>query len=162
MVNERVAVALEDVAVGYRRGGDLTTVVRGIDATLECGRLVALLGRNGAGKSTLLRTLAAFQQPLAGKVCYGYNEQGHLSQQELAKKVAVVLTGGGFAALTVRELVSLGRTPYTNFMGRLTRTDKEIVEEAMLQMGVMHLAQRPVETLSDGERQKCLIAKAIA
>ena len=162
MVNERVAVALEDVAVGYRRGGDLTTVVRGIDATLECGRLVALLGRNGAGKSTLLRTLAAFQQPLAGKVCYGYNEQGHLSQQELAKKVAVVLTGGGFAALTVRELVSLGRTPYTNFMGRLTRADKEIVEAAMQQMGVAHLAQRQVDTLSDGERQKCLIAKAIA
>ena len=89
MVNERVAVALEDVAVGYRRGGDLTTVVRGIDATLECGRLVALLGRNGAGKSTLLRTLAAFQQPLAGKVCYGCNEQGHLSQQELAEKLGV-------------------------------------------------------------------------
>ena len=76
--------------------------------------------------------------------------------------VSVVLTENNFATLTVGELVALGRTPYTGFLGRLTADDKAIVVEAMAKMGVQHLENRVVVTLSDGERQKCMIAKAIA
>ena len=153
---------IEKLDIGYknRKGGKV--VVAAINATLRAGEVVALIGANGAGKSTLLRTLSAFQPPLSGKVEYAMGDVVGLSHSELARCVSVVLTGGSFAALSVEELVSLGRTPYTGFLGGLMAADKAVVSQAMERMGVSHLANRVVDTLSDGERQKCLIAKSIA
>lgn len=157
-----VALSIGDAAIGYRNGNSVTPVVTAINATLRACEVVALIGMNGAGKSTLLRTLSAFQPPLSGKLEFAKGDIAGLSPAELAKCVSVVLTENSFATLTVSELVSLGRTPYTGFLGRLTSEDKAVVAAAMERMGVAHLAGRVVTTLSDGERQKCLIAKAIA
>ena len=153
---------IEKLDVGYRAGKEHKVVVRAINATLHAGEVVALIGVNGAGKSTLLRTLSAFQPPLSGKVGYAMGDVANLSSAELAKCVSVVLTENNFADITVGELVALGRTPYTGFLGHLTSEDKAVVVAAMERMGVSRLAGRVVTTLSDGERQKCLIAKAIA
>ena len=152
---------IEKLNVGYKAGQERKVVVGTINATLRAGEVVALIGLNGAGKSTLLRTLSAFQPPLSGKVEFAKGDVANLSPAELAKCVSVVLTENNFATLTVSELVALGRTPYTGFLGRLTSEDKTIVTAAMERMGIAHLAARVVSTLSDGERQKCLIAKAI-
>ena len=148
--------------VGYKTKRERKVVVSAINATLHAGDVVALIGQNGAGKSTLLRTLSAFQPPLSGKAEFAAGDVARLSPGELAKCVSVVLTENSFATLTVEELVSLGRTPYTNFLGHLTADDKAIVAAAMERMEVLHFAKRAVSTLSDGEKQKCLIAKAIA
>ena len=153
---------IEKLNVGYKAVREYKVVVEAINATLCAGEVVALIGMNGAGKSTLLRTLSAFQPPLSGRVEFAMGNVGTLSAAELAKCVSVVLTENSFATITVEELVSLGRTPYTGFWGRLTAADSSVVVAAMERMDVAHLAGRVVTTLSDGERQKCLIAKAIA
>ena len=161
-INGNTAVSLENATVGYRDGKREIAVVTDINAALYKGEVVALIGANGAGKSTLLRTLSAFQHPLSGKVVYATGNSVEPSAQELARYVSIVLTENNLLSLSVAELVALGRSPYTNFLGYLTAADKAVVAAAMERMGVRHLATRPVATLSDGERQKCMIAKAIA
>ncbi|MBO7193621.1 MAG: ABC transporter ATP-binding protein [Bacteroidaceae bacterium] len=157
-----IALAINDATIGYRNGKSVTPVVTAINATLCAGEVVALIGMNGAGKSTLLRTLSAFQPPLSGRVEFEKGDIGQLSSSELARCVSVVLTENNFSTLSVNEVVSLGRTPYTGFLGRLSDDDKAIVAAAMERMGVLHLAEREYATLSDGEKQKSMIAKAIA
>lgn len=152
-------IELKDVAIGYKA----YPVASHIDATLAAGDFVALVGRNGAGKSTLLRTLAGYQQPLAGEILYCGEPAGRMSPVRLSKQIAVVLTENNAALnLTVRELVALGRSPYTNFVGYLRAVDKECVEWAIEAVGIGSIAERRVLSLSDGERQKCMIAKALA
>ena len=153
---------IEKLDVGYKTGRDYKVVVGAIDATLRAGELVALIGHNGAGKSTLLNTLSALQRPLSGKVLYVDGNVTELSQKELSCCVSVVLTNNAFSNLTVRELVALGRTPHTGFLGSMTQHDRAVADKAMELMAVSHLASRQVNELSDGERQKCMIAKAIA
>ena len=156
------ALAINKASIGYRTGKKTIHVVDGIDASLHCGELVALIGKNGAGKSTLLRTLSALQEPLSGDIeLNGKNITG-LSPNDVAKELSLVLTSIEQASLTVRELVSLGRTPYTDFLGRMTAKDNCIVDAAMDVMGVGVFEERMLSTLSDGERQKCMIAKALA
>ena len=156
------ALTISNASVGYRNGKKTVLVVDGIDASLQSCELVALIGRNGAGKSTLLRTLSAFQKPLSGTVECGGRNIVEMSPNDVAKELAVVLTSTEPAPLTVKELVSLGRTPYTNFLGKLTPKDEGIVNAAMELMGVTRFKERTLATLSDGERQKCMIAKALA
>ena len=161
MSNE--ALDIKELSIGYAVKGGNAVVASGINATLEKGELVVLVGRNGAGKSTLLRTLAAYNRPLGGTVIYDGTDVTSLSILQLARKMAVVLTDtSSLADMTVRELVSLGRTPYTNFLGLLGDADKEVVERSMQLMNVMPFAGRNIFALSDGERQKCMIAKALA
>lgn len=160
---ELCAIDLKNTSIGYRDGKKDIVVVDGISASLSRGELVALIGRNGAGKSTLLRTLAGYQKPLSGTIEYDGTGASLLSLQELARKVSVVLTDtASVANMSVVELVSLGRTPYTNFWGTLENDDKKIVKQAMEMMGILPFAERNISMLSDGERQKCLISKAIA
>ena len=156
------ALTIINASIGYRQGKRTVHVVDGIDATLHCGELVMLIGRNGAGKSTLLHTLSAFRKPLSGTVRYSGKDVVELPQNDISKEVAVVLTDNEPAPLTVREIVSLGRTPYTNFWGRMTAGDNAVVDKAMEIMGIRELEERRVSTLSDGERQKCMVAKALA
>lgn len=158
----RAALVIKDASVGYGSRKKTTCVVSEMNATISGGELVALIGRNGAGKSTLLRTLAAYQPPLSGRVEFTGTDIGDMSQQDIARQISVVLTTVPAASLTVEKLVSLGRTPYTNFLGRLRKEDKDAVEKAMELMGVASFAKRRIEELSDGERQKCMIAKALA
>lgn len=156
------ALTIINASIGYSSGKRTIHVVDGINASLHCCELVVLIGKNGAGKSTLLRTLSAFQKPLSGTIACAEKDITELSPNDLAKELAVVLTSTEPAPLTVRELVSLGRTPYTNFMGRMTGRDNNIVDKAMDIMDVRAFENRQLATLSDGERQKCMIAKALA
>lgn len=159
---EKPALTICNASIGYRQNKKAVQIVAGIDATLRCGELVVLIGRNGAGKSTLLRTLSAFQKPLSGNVGYSGKSAEQMSADDIAKEVSVVLTANEPAPLTVREIVSLGRTPYTNFMGRMTAKDNKAVDNALEMMDMLHLENRIASALSDGERQKCMIAKALA
>jgi len=143
-------------------------VAAGLNGCIESGELTCLLGQNGIGKSTLLRTLSAFQPALAGDIYLSVNSQCNsqlsiLNSQLLSRVIGVVLTEKpDVRNMTVGELVALGRAPYTGFWGRLGEDDRRIVAEAIRLVGIEPLAARMVDTLSDGERQKVMIAKALA
>ena len=134
-----------------------------VSLNVKPGEILGLIGENGAGKSTLLRALGGYEKPLKGTILYNGTAACDVAPAQLARHIAVVLTDNSVAAaLTVRELVSLGRTPYTNFTGHLRQGDRVVVDWAINAVGVGSLAHRAVGTLSDGERQKCMIAKALA
>lgn len=156
-------IVIKDLAIGYPGKRSVKTVAEGINDTLSSGCLTCLLGENGAGKSTLLRTLAGFQPALKGAVDIMGKPLQQYGEKELAKVIGVVLTErNNLQNMTVAELVGMGRSPYTNFWGRLTDDDRVKVAAAMDLVGIRPLAGRMVETLSDGERQKTMIAKALA
>lgn len=153
------AITTNRLTVGYRGH----RVVEDISLSLPCGRLVCLLGPNGAGKSTLLRTLCGFQPPIAGTVTISGSDITTMSAAEVARLVSVVLTDRPLTpSLTAAEMVGMGRAPYTGFWGRLSDDDRRLVLEAMTTVGIAPLATRRMGQLSDGERQKVLIAKALA
>lgn len=154
---------LTNLTIGYRHGNDTKVVAKGINATLDGGRLTCLIGPNGAGKSTLLRTLAAFQPRLEGSIAINGKDISQYSRHRLARLIGVVLTGKvDVQNLTVAEMVALGRNPYTGFFGTLGDDDRQIVNKSMQQAGITGLKDHMVGTLSDGERQKVMIAKALA
>ena len=132
-------------------------------ASLREGEVCCLLGANGAGKSTLLRTLAAFQPPLSGELRIGERPIKDIAPRELSTLVGIVLTDRiRTQGISVRDMVAMGRSPYTNFWGKLTEEDNRLVEEAMELVNITSFANRQISTLSDGERQKVMIAKALA
>ena len=156
-------VVLRDLSIGYRSRQSVSTVAEGINATVRQGELTCLLGENGAGKSTLLRTLAGFQPRLGGSMMLCGREFDSYSDLELARQVGVVLTERiDVQQMRTSELVALGRSPYTGYWGRLSADDRRIVAEAIRMVGIEALTDRLVTTLSDGERQKVMIAKALA
>lgn len=153
----------KDLTVGYRKGNSTSPVISGLNLSLSRGKLVALIGANGIGKSTLLRTLVGNQPPLEGEVSISGIRIGEISRKDLSLLLGIVNTERTQAgALTVREVVSLGRQPYTGFLGILSKNDKSIVEKAMQDAGILHKASNFLAELSDGERQKVMIAKALA
>ena len=153
------AITTNRLTVGYRGH----RVVEDISLSLPCGRLVCLLGPNGAGKSTLLRTLCGFQPPIAGTVTISGSDITTMSAAEVARLVSVVLTDRPLTpSLTAAEMVGMGRAPYTGFWGRLSDDDRHLISEAMQTVGIASLATRRMGRLSDGERQKVMIAKALA
>ena len=156
-------VVLQDLTIGYTSKGNEKVVAKGLNATLNGGELTCLLGRNGIGKSTLLRTLAAFQPPLRGSILLATSPLTALTDKELSRTIGLVLTERpDVQNMTVRFLVGMGRSPYTGFWGTLSATDEAIVDEAIRMVGIESLENRQVQTLSDGERQKVMIAKALA
>jgi iron complex transport system ATP-binding protein len=115
------------------------------------------------GKSTLLRTLSAFQPKIRGEVLIQGRDLSGYTDKELSRLIGVVLTEKlDIRNMTVRELVSLGRSPYTDFWGNYSKDDLQIVDESIRLVGIEDLSRRPIQTLSDGERQKVMIAKALA
>ena len=156
-------VVLQDLSIGYQTKGNEKVVASHLNAVINRGELTCLLGRNGIGKSTLLRTLAAFQPKLGGCVMMHEREIADYTDKELSREIGIVLTEKpDVQNMTVTELVGMGRSPYTGFWGTLTDEDKRIVAEAIRLVGIDALASRMVHTLSDGERQKVMIAKALA
>lgn len=132
-------------------------------AHFECGRMTALLGRNGTGKSTLLRAIASLGEVQGGVIEIGGRDLCDLSNAELARMVAFVNTERvSVEAMTAYDLVAVGRSPYTDWSGRLRSSDHEAIERSIRIAGVEHLADRYVDTLSDGECQRVMIAKALA
>ncbi|MDE6311149.1 MAG: ABC transporter ATP-binding protein [Muribaculaceae bacterium] len=148
------------LTVGYRADKPL---LEDLDLELGGGRIAVLIGGNGAGKSTLLRTLAGSLRPLAGSISIAGTELRDLSKADLAKQLAIVTTDRTMAGgLTVEETVAIGRHPYTGIFGRLSSRDRAIVREAMEATGIAEKAKEPLGRLSDGERQKAMIARAVA
>lgn len=154
---------LRDLYIGYSDDDNRHIVAHTLNASLPGGVLTCLIGANGVGKSTLMRTMAAFQPPLKGEVYVEGKGIGEYSPHELAERIGVVLTEKTMPAeLTVEEVIGLGRVPYTDFWGTLTRHDKAVVDEAIALVGLEQLRRRKIYQVSDGERQKVMIAKALA
>lgn len=150
---------LENVSTGYE--GCL--LLAGADGIVAGGELVTLLGANGSGKSTLLKVLSGCMAPLSGRVLVDGKDLKTVSRRELSMMVSVVNTDRVEAdSLTVEEVVAMGRYPYTGFWGREGAEDKRAVAEAIEAVGIVGLRGRNVSTLSDGERQKMMIARALA
>ena len=162
-MHDNAIYTTHDLAVGYRNGKNTVTLLHGLNLTLESGKLVALLGQNGAGKSTLLRALTCDERPLSGTIQVDGKNLAEMSQKERSRLIGLVSTDRIQAgALTVRELVALGRQPHTGFLGRLDDEDHEIVRQSMEDAGIIGKAEDYVASLSDGERQKAMIARALA
>ena len=159
-----ISVECKELTIGYKaKRTGFREVAADINAELCGGRLTSLIGSNGIGKSTLLRTLSAFQPPLAGDVLVQGKSLRRYTNKELSRLIGVVLTERpALQNMSVRELVGLGRSPYTGFWGKLTAADEDIVTEAINDVGIENLQHRMIQTLSDGERQKVMIAKALA
>ncbi|MBR5706232.1 MAG: ABC transporter ATP-binding protein [Bacteroidaceae bacterium] len=156
-------IQIESLSTGYRSKNNVTVVAHDINATINGGELTCLLGPNGAGKSTLLRTLSAFLPPVKGDITIMGRNLRDYSDRELAKTIGVVLTEKtDLRNMTVEDLIGLGRSPYTGFWGTLHKQDREIVDRAIEMVGIEPLRGRMIHTLSDGERQKVMIAKALA
>lgn len=152
-------ISLQNLTVGY----GTKAVLSDINQVLKAGQLVCLLGANGVGKSTILRTLAGFQPPLSGEVLLDGKDLSSLSLSQRSKTVSIVLTERvEVPYMKVADLVGMGRSPYTGFFGKLTKEDRQIVGEAIEMVGISSLAERTIDTLSDGERQKAMLAKALA
>ncbi len=160
----RSILETRELSIGYRvRNRSPKVIAHGLDLSLERGRLVCLLGPNGAGKSTLMRTLAGLQPALSGSVMLAGKELAHYSPNALARQLSIVLTERiDVGLLSAYALVALGRYPYTDWRGTLSAEDEAIIQTAFESVGAVALADRPVSELSDGERQKVLIARALA
>lgn len=158
-MNARTVLATESLSVGY----DGYAVLSQIDVAIAPGTLTVLIGANGSGKSTLLRTLSGVQKPVGGKIDIEGRDIAALSRTERARTLSMVFTdrtGGG--GLTVSETVGIGRHPYTGMLGHLGNRDKEIIAAAIADVGMGAFVDRRLGSLSDGERQKVMIARALA
>ncbi|QYU67537.1 ABC transporter ATP-binding protein [Leptolyngbya sp. 15MV] len=152
---------LKDLSVGYH--GPRGAVMSGLGIAVEPGAFVCVLGRNGAGKSTLMRTLAGLQPALHGDALLDGESIAAMRPQSRARRIAVVLTERATSpGLTVDDVVSLGRQPFTDWRGRLSADDRDRAAAALDLAGAAQFAGRLFDDLSDGERQRVMIARAIA
>lgn len=164
-MSRQVTISVSDISIGYpkTRKKKKSTLYDHLSVKLYAGELTCLLGANGVGKSTLLRTLSALQAPLLGDIQLLGKKISSYSESDRSKLLGLVLTdritAGG---LTVVELVGLGRYPYTGFFGMLNDKDHQLIHKAMEDVDIVHKANSYIAELSDGERQKVMIAKALA
>lgn len=162
-MNKEVTIETIGLTTGYNAHGRKKVITNSLDACLGAGVMTCLLGPNGAGKSTLLRTLAGFQKQLSGDIWIMGKRLETYKARDLARCMSVVLTERPHLEnMDVKTLVSLGRTPYTDYWGRLSVKDHEAVDKAISLVGIDHLKNHLVQDISDGERQKVMIAKAFA
>ncbi len=162
-MNDNAILTTHNLAVGYRNGKQQVTLLSGLNLHLDKGKLVALLGQNGAGKSTLLRAITCDERPIGGTIEVEGKNLLDMPQKERSRLLGLVSTERIQAgALTVEELVGLGRQPHTGFLGRLDDEDHRIVRQAMADAGIAAKAGEYIASLSDGERQKAMIARALA
>lgn len=164
-MSTRSIISAHHLTIGYPKTNKEKKNIlhRDFSFNLYEGELTCLLGENGAGKSTLLRTITGLQKPLSGNITLFEKNLKSYKKEELSTLLGVVLTeqttAGGF---TVSEMVGMGRYPYTGFFGKFTSTDYEIIEQSMNDVGITHKSTSYMAELSDGERQKVMIAKALA
>jgi iron complex transport system ATP-binding protein len=152
----------ENLSVGYRHKGKLRVVQKALDVSVFSGNFTVLVGANGCGKSTLLKTLAGLHPPLHGCVRMGNDDLYRIPIREKAKRIAIVLTDPvRVSGLSVWDLVAMGRSPYTAWMGNLSRHDREKIAESLALIALDGYENRQVSELSDGEKQRVMIAKAL-
>jgi len=158
-----VIAETEDLTIGYTSHRRSVRVMEHLSVSAGSGELVALIGRNGAGKSTLLRTLVALQPAVGGKIRLHGRDLHSIGSTMLPRIVSFTSTEPvAERNITVRDAVSLGRFPYTNWIGAMTAADREAVDHALEDTGMLTLAGRRLDSISDGERQRTLIARSLA
>ncbi len=161
--NKHSVLEISELAIGYISKKKTTVVSEGINFSINKGELVGLVGTNGIGKSTLLRTLAGMQPFLNGTISINNKLLQDISALQLANELSIVLTEiPASKNLTVLELVSLGRHPYTNWVGTLSEADKKIIRHAITATEIEPLITKKCYELSDGQLQKSMIARALA
>lgn len=152
-----------NLSIGYKSKKDQIVIAKDLNLNLGAGKLTALIGANGIGKSTLLKTLTGIQKPLSGTVFINGEDIHKMNPAALALHLSVVLTERlPPSNLSVFELVALGRQPYTNWIGTLSKIDGAKINEAMERSQITHLAYKKHYEISDGQLQKVLIARALA
>ena len=160
MDQERInTIELHSLSLGY----DDRILFENANIGFGWGEFTALLGRNGTGKSTLLRTIAALAKPVAGYITVDGKRLEEMTRIEIAAKISFVSTDEvRIANLKVSDVVALGRAPYTNWIGSLTPEDRRMVEHSLELVGMSSFSSKSMDTLSDGERQRVMIARALA
>ncbi len=162
-VKSNTILKTENLSIGYKTKKKETVIVSDISIQLKKGELIGLVGANGIGKSTLLRTLTNVQPKLKGDISINNKSLEIISDLELAQALSVVLTDAiASKNVTVLELVALGRQPYTNWIGTLSKTDKNIINKAIAYTNIEDLKHKKCYELSDGQLQKVMIARALA
>jgi len=150
---------LKDLQVGYGK----KAIGPKLNHSIPLGKFIVILGRNGIGKSSLIRTLAGVQYPISGTIQLKGKSLIDLPVKTRAKQIGLVLTNKvPMSQYTVRDFVAMGRYPYTNWVNKLTQNDFEIIDRSLEQIGALHLTNRQISKLSDGEQQKIQIAKVLA
>lgn len=166
MKSDQTIISTQDLSIGFRARSNRsapTLVASGINVALNKGDIVCLLGPNGSGKSTLIRTLAGLHYTLRGNIRLQEKKLEQFTNKEIARRMSTVLTDRlTIGNLSVYELVAFGRSPYTGWFGSLSTEDEEVIEWAIHAMGIEKFVNRDVLHLSDGERQKVMIARALA
>ena len=152
-------IELKELTLGYGQ----RTLLETVNARITGGQLVALLGRNGTGKSTLLRAMMGLEKPQSGEITLQGKNIASLKPEKLARNISFVTTDKvRIANLRCKDVVALGRAPYTNWIGRLTDADRAAVEESLRLVGMETFGDKGIDTLSDGERQRVMIARSLA
>lgn len=158
-MGEKSYLYTSNLTIGY----DDKILLSNLNININRGDMICLLGPNGVGKSTLINTLTATLSPLSGSILLDKKPINKIPLKELSQLISIVLTKKlSSANLTVFDLVAMGRIPYTNWLGNLTKKDIAIVEKSMKLVNVDDFYDRQIDSLSDGEKQRVLIAKALA
>ena len=153
-------LSINNLSIGFSPNKILA---KNIHVTLKTGQMVGLTGQNGVGKSTFIRTICGLQPRIHGEIALNGKEILSQKQKDLAKKISVVFTGKPESLnLTVLELITLGRHPYSGWLGILTKEDKKKIEEAISLMKIDYLIKKQLYELSDGQLQKVMIARSLA
>ncbi|MDR7128997.1 iron complex transport system ATP-binding protein [Algoriphagus sp. 4150] len=153
----------ENLSLGYTKGKVQKEILSGLNFELLAGEMTCLLGPNGVGKSTLVKAILGQLQPFKGEVLLNGSPILSYAKEVLAKELSVVLTEPFLPGnMTVGQLVAMGRIPHTNWTGKLTDGDREVVEKALQATKIGYLRDERLSEISDGQRQKALIARALA
>ena len=152
-------IELRNISLGY----DKRILLKDVSAIFSRGETTALIGRNGAGKSTLLRAMIGFNSLIDGSILLNGVDISSIAPLQLAHQVAFVTTERvRISNLTCKDVVALGRAPYTNWIGRMKKEDERIVFESLEKVGMEAYANRTMDRMSDGECQRVMIARALA
>lgn len=160
---KHIALEGKGLSLGYFHQKARKEILHGLNFQLLSGELTCLLGPNGVGKSTLIKAIMGQIKPWQGEIFLENQVLQKFGTEELAKRISVVLTDPVFPGnMTVGQLVALGRTPHTAWSGKLSETDREIVEKALSDTKITYLRDERLSEISDGQRQKAMIARALA
>jgi len=158
------SISTQNLSIGYLKKKSIArTISQNISLEAHQGEFIVLIGPNGSGKTTLLRTLSGILPPLEGEISINNKNIEEYKQTELSKSLSVVLTDQiSSGNLTVREVITLGRTPYLNWLGAEKGEDHDVVEKVAESTGISHLLDRKTYEISDGEKQRLMVARALA